>query len=56
MTLLASGMTAHHIAREMSLVREDGQDYLTRIYSKLGVHSQYEALLRWAGCSVPGRL
>jgi DNA-binding NarL/FixJ family response regulator len=49
MTLLASGMTAHHIAREMSLSEKTVRNYLTRIYSKLGVHSQYEALLRWLG-------
>ncbi|MFJ2444498.1 LuxR C-terminal-related transcriptional regulator [Streptomyces sp. NPDC087658] len=49
MDLLASGRDVHDIARGMFLSEKTVRNYLSRIYKKLDVHSQTEAILRWLG-------
>lgn len=50
MDLLAAGLGVREVAREMSLTDKTVRNYLSRIYTKLGVRRQSEAILRWLGC------
>lgn len=49
MTLLTSSLRVREVAREMFLTEKTVRNYLSRIYKKLGVHSQSEAILHWLG-------
>ncbi len=49
MDLLASGAAIGVIAKNLFLTEKTVRNYLGRIYTKLEVHSQSEAILRWLG-------
>ena len=49
MALLSSGLIIGEIAREMFLTERTVRNYLSRIYGKLNVRGQTEAVLRWLG-------
>ncbi|WP_159403830.1 LuxR C-terminal-related transcriptional regulator [Streptomyces sp. NRRL S-646] len=53
MDLLASGTTIRAISKKLSLTEKTVRNYLSRIYVKLEVHSQSEAILRWLGLLRP---
>ncbi|GAB3000996.1 hypothetical protein GCM10023080_078510 [Streptomyces pseudoechinosporeus] len=58
MDLLASGRGVRGVARELLLTDKTVRNYLTRIYQKLDVRNQPEAILRWLGHlepAAPGR-
>ena len=50
MDLLASGMRVREVAQRMFLTEKSVRNYLSRIYRKLHVRGQSEAILRWMGC------
>ncbi|WP_430379840.1 LuxR C-terminal-related transcriptional regulator [Streptomyces sp. B1-3] len=60
MDLLASGMKVREVAQRMVLTEKSVRNYLSRIYHKLAVRGQSEAILYWIGrleippCSLPG--
>ncbi|MFF7164458.1 LuxR C-terminal-related transcriptional regulator [Streptomyces sp. NPDC008086] len=59
MDLLASGRRVGEVARELFLTDKTVRNYLSRIYRKLDVRSQSEAILRWLGYiepTAPGHL
>jgi DNA-binding NarL/FixJ family response regulator len=49
MELLAAGLQIREVAGEMFLTEKTVRNYLSRVYAKLGVRSQSEAILRWLG-------
>lgn len=49
MDLLASGASVRDIAKNLFLAEKTVRNYLARIYMKMEVHSQSEAILRWLG-------
>lgn len=49
MTLLAAGLAVREVAGEMCLAEKTVRHHLSRIYGKLEVRGQSEALLRWLG-------
>ncbi|MFF4801224.1 LuxR C-terminal-related transcriptional regulator [Streptomyces sp. NPDC001351] len=53
MDLLASGATIRDISKKLSLTEKTVRNYLSRIYVKLEVHSQSEAILHWLGLLRP---
>ncbi|MET8981744.1 response regulator transcription factor [Streptomyces sp. NPDC004539] len=58
MDLLTSGRRVGDVARELFLTDKSVRNYLSRIYRKLDVRSQSEAILRWLGHlepAAPGR-
>ncbi|MFI5800212.1 LuxR C-terminal-related transcriptional regulator [Streptomyces sp. NPDC051677] len=50
MDLLASGMKVREVAQRMFLTEKSVRNYLSRIYRKLHVRGQSEAILCWIGC------
>ncbi|MEU1514886.1 LuxR C-terminal-related transcriptional regulator [Streptomyces sp. NPDC005811] len=50
MDLLASGMKVREVAQRMFLTEKSVRNYLSRIYRKLHVRGQSEAILCWLGC------
>lgn len=55
MDLLASGAAVREIAKNLFLAEKTVRNYLGRIYAKMEVHSQSEAILRWLGVLADGR-
>jgi DNA-binding NarL/FixJ family response regulator len=49
MDLLVSGLGVRELARALYLTEKTVRNYLSRIYGKLGVHRQAEAILCWLG-------
>jgi DNA-binding NarL/FixJ family response regulator len=49
MDLLASGMKVREVAQRMVLTEKSVRNYLSRIYHKLAVRGQSEAILYWIG-------
>ncbi|MGW1712655.1 helix-turn-helix transcriptional regulator [Streptomyces sp. NPDC002156] len=49
MDLLVAGLGVREVAQEMFLTDKTVRNYLSRIYSKLGVRRQSEAVLHWVG-------
>ncbi|MFJ2904660.1 LuxR C-terminal-related transcriptional regulator [Streptomyces sp. NPDC087212] len=49
MDLLAAGLGVREVAEAMSLTDKTVRNYLSRVYTKLGVHRQSEAILYWLG-------
>lgn len=49
MDLLASGMKVREVAQHMVLTEKSVRNYLSRIYHKLEVRGQSEAILYWIG-------
>lgn len=49
MDLLASGLTVRDVAQKMFLTEKTVRNYLSRIYAKLQVRGQSEAILCWLG-------
>lgn len=49
MDLLASGLEVRDVARQLFLTDKTVRNYLSRIYSKVGVRNQAQAVLYWLG-------
>ncbi len=56
MNLLASGMKVREVARHMVLTEKSVRNYLSRIYHKLEVRGQSEAILYWIGRLEPATM
>ncbi|UUU29342.1 response regulator transcription factor [Streptomyces sp. CA-210063] len=49
MNLLASGLDVRDVARQLFLTDKTVRNYLSRVYSKIGVRNQAQAVLYWLG-------
>ncbi|WP_232838150.1 response regulator transcription factor [Streptomyces geranii] len=53
MDLLASGFGVAEIGQRLSLTRKTVRNYLTSVYSKLGISNRTSAVLLWLGAKEP---